>query len=207
MPRAIRAARAVAAMPFVRFVGLTGSLAVGASARRSDVDLLVVTAEGRLWLTRALSIGVVRVGAAAGMRLCPNYFLAESALELPERDRFTAAELAQMVPVAGRGTYEALLAANAWYRDFLPNHRPALPSLPGAGHRVAERALRGGHLDRLEHWEMTRKVARLSAGSMSPEVRFGPTVCKGHFEGHRRRVLDAFEERLARVLAAGEAVA
>ena len=199
-PRAVRAAHVVASLPFVRLVAITGSLAVSAASDEADVDLFVVTEDGRLWLTRALTIGVVRAAATRGIRLCPNYFLAESALEIRERDLFTAHELAQMVPLAGSATYHDLLARNAWYRDYLPNHVPA--DVPGTPGRMAARALlewagRTGPLDRVERWEMRRKVRRFAAGATSLEQRFDESVCKGHFDEHRRRVLAAFQERLA----------
>jgi len=198
-PGAVRFARAVASLPFVRLVAVTGSLAVGASEPGADVDLFIATEDRRLWLTRAAVIGVVRAGAARGVRLCPNYFLAESALEMQERDVFTAHELAQMVPIAGGATYRDVLARNAWYRDFLPNHAPAPVAAragPGRPLRLAEAALRARPVDRLERWEMRRKVARLSAGTTSGEQQFDATACKGHFEEHRRRTLRAFDERL-----------
>ncbi len=198
-PGAVRFARAVASLPFVRLVAVTGSLAVGAAEPGADVDLFVVTEDRRLWLTRAAAIGLVRAAGVLGVRLCPNYFLAESALRMDQRDIFTAHELAQMVPVAGAAAYRDLLATNAWYLDFLPNHEP-VPVVPagrrGRTLRLAEAALRASPIDRLERWEMRRKVARLSAGSTSTEQRFDATACKGHFEEHRRRTLRAFEERL-----------
>lgn len=202
-PRAIRYLRATAALPFVRFVAVTGSLAVGAARDEADVDLFIVTEERRLWLTRAMTIAVVRAASARGVGLCPNYFLAESALELTERDRFTAHELVQMIPLAGERAYRALLERNSWYRDFLPNHPgPSAPafSLVGGGVRaLGERALRAGLVDRLERWEMERKIARLSAGPGSSEIRFDAAVCKGHLEEHRRRTLASLRQRLAQL--------
>lgn len=126
-PRAVRYARVVASLPSVRLVAVTGSLAVGAADGEADVDLLVVTDDGRLWLSRALTIGVVRLAATRDLQLCPNYFVASSAVELDERDQFTAHELAQLVPICGQAAYRELLERNAWYREFLPNH----PGHPG----------------------------------------------------------------------------
>ena len=184
-PRARRAAAVLARLPFVRLVGVTGSLAVNAAAADADIDLFIVTADDRLWLTRAAAIGVVRTGALAGTRLCPNYLLAELALELPatERDRFTAHELAQLVPLAGAATYARLLEANAWYRELLPNHRPGdvPPAAAAAGSGLLERPLRARPFDRLERWEMRRKIRRLSAGDADPEARFGPDRLQGPF--------------------------
>lgn len=202
-PRAARYAQVVASLPFVRLVAVTGSLAIGAATDDADVDLFVVTEDGRLWLTRALTIGVVRAAAARRVRLCPNYFVAESALELRDRDLFTAHELVQMIPLAGRDTYRALLERNGWYRQFLPNHpgqpEPARPFARPSVRRGVERALRLRLIDRVERWEMDRKIARLTARARSAEMRFDESACKGHFEEHRRRALTTFRERLAQL--------
>ena len=200
-PRAIRHALAVASLPFVRMVAVTGSLAVGAASDDADVDLFIVTGDGRLWLTRAMTVAVVRAAAVRGIGLCPNYFLAESALELQDRDVFTAHELVQMVPLAGAEAYRALVGQNGWYRDFLPNHpgppEPARPLHRRSVRRIAERALGGPLLDRVEAWEMDRKIARLTAGSRSAEMQFDRATCKGHVDEHRRHALAAFQQRLA----------
>jgi hypothetical protein len=196
---ALRAARAVGAMPFVRLVAVTGSLAVNAAESDADVDLFVVTADGRLWLTRAATIAVGRVARPAGVTLCPNYLLAETALELDQQDRFTAHELAQMIPISGGATYRDLLERNAWYRAFLPNHRPLVVAEPRVGRprRIAERLLGAAPVDVLERWEMRRKIARLAPGATSPEQRFDAFACKGHFDEHRRHVLERYGARLS----------
>jgi len=227
-PRAVQWARVVASLPFVRLVGVTGSLAVGAADARADVDLFIVTEDRRLWVARALVIGAVRLAATRGVWLCPNYIISESALELSERDVFTAHELLQMVPISGPTVHRDLLARNRWYRQLLPNHpgtsvrlgstrsragagagsRVALALALGAGiagvRTAAESVFRSRPFDRLEHWEMHRKVARLSAGATSAELRFDESVCKGHVDEHRHRTLARFRERLARL---NEAVA
>lgn len=206
-PAAVRAVRAVASVPFVRMVAVTGSLAVGGADDAADVDLLVVVADGRLWLGRALTMLVVRLCRPFGIRLCPNYLVAESALELDDRSPFTAHELVQMVPVAGPSVYRDLVRRNAWYRDYLPNALLPVAGGPdgaadgrdrtdGPLRRLAEGLLGGRLGDRLERWEMTRKVRRLSAAPRSSETRYDATVCKGHVDGHGRRVLAALEARL-----------
>jgi len=202
-PRAVRYAKVVASLPSVRLVALTGSLAVGAADEEADVDLLVITDDGRLWLSRALTIGVVRLAAARDLKLCPNYFVTDSGVELAERDRFTAHELAQLVPICGPAAYRDLLERNAWYREFLPNHPGYTGSIEEPGPQLVRRLLRPllgiGLLDRVERWEMARKVARLTASVpgavVRGEARFDATTCKGHFGEHRRHIL----ERLRRV--------
>lgn len=206
-PKAIRYVRYLSRLPWVRLVAVSGSLAVHAADDDADIDLFMVTDDGRLWLTRALTIGVAKLAARATRRqaiwLCPNYLLGSTALEMTDRDLFTAHELAQLVPLCGPDVYRALLAQNEWYRQFLPNH----PGYPGpitelGGRRVrhvVEPVMRNRVVERVEAWEMRRKVARLSVAAPTSEVRFDESICKGHFGQHRRRALSAFANRMARL--------
>jgi hypothetical protein len=196
-PKAVRACRMVAALPWVRLVAVSGSLAVGAAEDGADVDLFIVTVDGRVWLARALTIALGRAAALAEGRrevwLCPNYILTASSLTLSERDIFTAHELVQLVPLFGPDTYRAFLEANRWYGEFLPNHpgySGPIADLPGARvRRAVEPVLANPLVSRLERWEMDRKIERLRQRSASTEVRFDATTCKGHFGEHRRRTL------------------
>ena len=203
-PVAIRYGRWIAAMPFVSMVAVSGSLAVDAAEPDADIDFFVVTEDARLWTTRAMIIGVVRAAAVgkAAATLCPNYLVTASNMALVERDLFTARELAQLVPLYGGPVLGELLACNDWFRDFLPNHPGPRPRLMGAppviGRRVAPLLRRRG-FDRVERWEMARKVAALTALVADPaigEALFDERACKGHLDGHRGRVLDAYEARL-----------
>jgi hypothetical protein len=202
-PRAMAWARITGRLPFVRMVAITGSLAVGAARDGDDVDLFVVTADGRLWLTRAMTMLIVRAARLRGLRLCPNYLLAASALQLSDRTLFSARELVQMVPVTGGAVYAELMAENTWYREFLPNAQPLvqqkLSPHRGRVRRLMEAGLRSRAADRVERWEMNRKTRQLQAVSASTETRYDATCCKGHADEHGRRVLAAFEARLSRL--------
>ncbi len=114
--------------------------------------------------------------------------------------------LVRMVPLAGAATHRELLARNGWYREFLPNWQPLSPPVAvddglrrGLLRRLAERPLRSALAAPVERWEMERKVRRFRVLAPSAEARFDAACCKGHFEGHGRRVLEAYRERLARL--------
>lgn len=199
-------AHIVAHLPFVRMVAMIGSLAVeNARAADDDIDLFIVTAPGRVWLARAMVIALVRLAALAGYELCPNYLLSTQRLAMRDNDVFTAHELAQMVPLHGRTTYRALLAANGWLADFMPNATPRdgqardLGRLGRAAQRAAEFMLGGRLGDRLERRVQARKVAQLqreAASTGSDEVGFDAGMCKGHLGAHGRMTRERYARRL-----------
>lgn len=210
-PIALRYGRILASLPFVRMVAVTGSLAVNNAEADADIDYLVVTANDRLWVCRALSILVVRAAAQRKVSLCPNYFLSERALVFNERNLYTAHELAQMVPIAGLDVYREMRRLNQWVAEWLPNATTAPPgprgtvcsSRPANGHLagLGEQLLQGRIGARLEQWEMQRKIekfckARAADHDGRAEVAFSTDWCKGHFDGHARRVLAAYAERV-----------
>jgi hypothetical protein len=207
--RAETYATLIGRLPFVRMVALTGALAVDSSEARDDIDYLIVTAPGRVWLARAATMLVVRLAALRGLTLCPNYVLSESALALSSRDGYTARELLQMRALYGVPVHWRMLEANAWWREFLPNaavpgNRAVGQSSKGFGFKLGLELLLGGRLgDALERWVFQRKARELRAqsrGGEDDETRFDETMCKGHFDGYRRRTRDAVATRLQQVL-------
>jgi hypothetical protein len=132
--KAERYGRLIARLPFVRMVAITGSLAMDNADEEDDLDYLIVTAHGRVWLTRTMIMAIGRFASLQGVTLCPNYLLAETALALRDHDFYTARELLQMQVVAGEAAYAGMLEANGWWRTFLPNAETPPPSpLPAGG--------------------------------------------------------------------------
>jgi len=186
-------------LPYVRMVGLTGSLAMRNPAERSDIDLMIVTAPGRVWLCRAAVVAVVRLVGLGGDVLCPNYLVADDALALDDVTIYDAHELAQMLPLYGREAYLRLWAANPRVRSLLPNAKPrrmppdSLVPVLGTLKVATERLLGGAPGDRLERWELQRKSARLRSRAGPPgESILSAQQCKGHFGAHRARILAAY---------------
>ena len=202
-PRAIHYGHILAQLPFVRMVALTGALAMNNVEADADLDYLIVTAPGRLWVCRALVIVLVRLAAQRGDIICPNYFLTERALNLQERNLFTAHEMTQMVPLSGREVYERMRQINSWTEDFLPNAIGAprvITTRDGHHHglqSISEGILNTSPGEWFEQWEMNRKVRLFSQRVIEhPEADFGRDWCKGHFDDHEHRVMAAFAERL-----------
>lgn len=204
-PKAYLYGRIMAQIPFVRMVAVTGSLAMNNVDYGGDLDYLVVTRTGRLWLARGMVILLVRYAAQSGDRVCPNYFLSQRVLPLPDQNIFSAHELAQMVPLAGMGVYAALRQANRWAGEYLPNASGAPKTNFVVGReennswiqRIGESLLQNPAGSLVETWEMQRKLRKLRSRAVGhAEAQFGPDFCKGHLDDHEERVLHAYSDRL-----------
>jgi D-beta-D-heptose 7-phosphate kinase/D-beta-D-heptose 1-phosphate adenosyltransferase len=127
-----RGARVLAKIPFVKMVGITGSLAMQATRADDDIDLMVVTAKNTLWLTRITSYFLLAYfgfkvrhfgDPDAKDRLCLNIWLDETALpwDKAQRNVYTAHEIAQIVPLVNKNqTYEQFLWQNRWLLKYWP---------------------------------------------------------------------------------------
>ena len=144
--------------------------------------------------------------APPGVRLCPNYLLAESALELDDRTASWPTSWPSSCRSAEAAVHATLLARNGWAAAFLPNafappappNREAPPApRPRPARRIAEWLLRMRVLDRLERWELDRMRRLHPEGRAgADEARFDPERCKGHLVPNGRRTLAAWTARL-----------
>jgi hypothetical protein len=139
-----------------------------------------------------------------GVTLCPNYIITRRALVLPDQTLYTAHELAQMIPLSGLDVYDEIRRENAWGYRFLPNSYGAPDSISTI-RRIPDLAkpsffeawMVKPPFDRLETWEMDRKIRRLRhEQGHSPEAMFTADVCKGHDRRHQERTRLALEARL-----------
>lgn len=201
---------AIAALPFVRLVAVTGTLAVNNVEQGADIDYLIVTLPGRVWLTRLLCVALVRLGRLGGVEICPNLVISTDALAQFEHSFFTAHELAQMIPLYGMQTYRQLLSANDWACRFLPNAFDANPEpadhllgpLARLFKRCGEWILAGRLGDALERMEERHKIDRLrrqaeSCGTCA--AVFTPDQCKGHMDDHGQSIREAYVQRLLQI--------
>lgn len=215
LPIALRYGRILGALPFVRMVALTGSLAVLNISKNADFDYMLVTAKGRVWTARAFALLFNRFTRLFGHTLCPNLIVSESALEWPLHDLYSARELIQMIPISGMDVYQEVMQANSWVAEFVPqsslcdsraktatNPRGALRGVATTISYLLELPLRGKLGDKFEAWEMTRKIARFSKQpGFGEETIFTAEVCQGNFHHHRKWTHEIFLQKLSQLSA------
>lgn len=214
MPHALRIGRLLGTLPFVRMVALTGSLAVLNVSKTDDFDYMLVTVPSRVWTARAFALLINRIAKVFGHTICPNLIVSENALEWPLHDLYSARELCQMVPISGIDVYRKLIRVNGWAADFLPNafmqsnselfdaqHQDSPSTSPAPIlllQKLLEFLLRGKVGDRLEEWEMDRKIRRFSnQEGFGEETVFNSEVCQGNFHHHRKWTQEIYESKLS----------
>ena len=134
MSRAQKIATILSVIPTIHLVAVTGSVAVGSAAERDDIDLLIVTANHSLWLTRPFVLLTLSLFStrrlpgqsydSAAHTFCPNLWLEHRSLTVPKHKHnlYTAHEVLFVSPVFDRShTHQHFLAQNSWVRKHLAN--------------------------------------------------------------------------------------
>lgn len=113
-------------LPFVEMVGITGKLAMKIAKPQSDLDVLVVFKDGHIWTGRTLMtifthlIGKRRYGKKIANRVCFNYFITVSGLEVITKDVYSASEYSFIVPIFGWEMFTKFQIKNNWIRSMKP---------------------------------------------------------------------------------------
>ena len=122
---AARNAKLLYQFPFVRGVCISGSLSKRCADERADIDYFIITRANRLWIARTLMHLFKKLSYMRGHqhRFCMNYYIDEEALEIKEKNIFTATELLTLMPMCGNGALDQFFEANSWTSLYLPHYR------------------------------------------------------------------------------------
>lgn len=123
-------------VPTIKMVAVTGALAMANAQKNDDIDLLIVSRAGTLWLTRLLTVLLAELVSHRRRpgdqqvkdKICLNMFLDEAHLALPsgERNLYTAHEVVQAKLLWDRdGTYQQFIKKNLWFQKYLGNWKPS----------------------------------------------------------------------------------
>lgn len=201
--RALKYGHILGSLPFVRMAALTGSLAVLNLSKDADMDYMLVTTTGRLWLARAFAVTFGRLMRLFGDRICVNLLVSESNLEWDVHDLYPARELCQMIPITGMKVYLDLRQQNDWTNAFLPNAVSAPEAEMQAGSpaswlkKLLEFPLQGEFGSMLEAWTMNFQLKKIRhAYGAGAEANFSADLCQGNFHDHRAETDAFFRERL-----------
>lgn len=111
--------------PYVRAVFVSGSLSKNLSRKESDIDYFILTAPGKLWISKTLLTAFKKIVLLNNRTwFCINYFRTTDHLSFHNSvDYFTATELITLTPIYNSRYKDRLLLENKWLNSFFPNYR------------------------------------------------------------------------------------
>jgi len=200
----------VSAMPYVRMVALSGSVAHLNVEGDGDLDLFVVTKGRQVW---SVTVAIIVLAKLMGLRrtVCANFVLADSRLTLDQADLFTASQVIHLKPLVGMDVFRALVAANPFVTRFYPNFHSAAAGRLGLRLSLPVRLVKaftewaGAPISWLVEWgcraAYRAHLLRRSGQWRSPDqVRLEPDCLKLHTQSHRHSVMDRFTSAADRAL-------
>jgi predicted nucleotidyltransferase len=109
--------------PYVRAIGLSGSLSKNFADENSDIDYFLITKANRLWIARTLLVFFRKNPFLKNRHkyYCMNYFVDEADLVIEEKNIYTATELFTLIPLAGNGSLKKFFEKNSWSYSYFPN--------------------------------------------------------------------------------------
>jgi hypothetical protein len=214
--RALKIARTFSHIPWIKMIAVSNVIGSHNMKIESDIDLLIVAADGRLWLTRFFCVAIIKLlglRPGPGMTrdtICLNFYVSESALDvkdlrLPD-DIYFIYWLAGLIPIYDSGgIYEKLIAANHWFVEVLPNWRPADPAKSRLVKSTSNSTWRkiidlvfGGLEGQSKKMQMRIMPDELK-GKMNSgtDVVINDQILKLHPKDRRREYLDLWKKKVA----------
>jgi predicted nucleotidyltransferase len=118
-------AKFISKFPFVKAVGVSGSLSKGYYDDESDIDFFVITKHEKLWICRTFLMLYKKIFLLNSRKyFCINYFISENQLEIEEQNRFTATELKTLIPLEGKKVFEDFYSENNWVNSYFLKFEP-----------------------------------------------------------------------------------
>lgn len=204
---AFKNAQLIGSFPYVRGVGISGSLSKGYMDESGDVDFFIITEPERLWIARTLLILYKKVFLLNSRKFfCVNYFIDTNHLEIPDKNIFTATEILTLIPAYNKDVFKSFVQKNNWTKQYLPNKLPAGNNLENASKHTLKKAIEyslnnqlGSYLDSLfmkltlKKWK--KKFKHIEETDFELALRSRKYVSKHHPQGFQQRVLSAIEKK------------
>jgi Nucleotidyltransferase domain. len=205
LPRAYRIARFLYQFPFVRGIGISGSLSKHFAEPHSDIDLFIITRANRLWIARTCMHLFKKLSYLVGRQhwFCMNYYIDEEALHIEEHNIFTATEIATLLPAAGMNNF---FIRNDWVKTYFPNageHKKDVHSVRNTWYKQAlewvfDRDWLDDYLLRLtnKRWILKEQAHKRNAKGNRMGLRNGKHFSKPNPVFFQQKILEAWHSKV-----------
>ena len=212
LPKAFKIGRFLFRFPFVRAIGVSGSLSKNFADEKADIDFFIIVKANRLWISRTLMHLFKKLTFITGHQhyFCMNYYIDEEGLVIENQNIFTAIEIATLLPVCGKKTLDRFFAINSWRSRFLPgafgqthfqDEKPARSWFKRVAEWIFDNSM-GNHLDKwlltitTHRWQQkSRKGRRNKKGHMMNLIT-GKHFARSNPGAFQEKVLALYEQKL-----------
>lgn len=205
----LRNSKLISKFPFVRGIGISGSVSKGIMKDDGDIDFFIITANNRLWVSRTFLILYKKIFRFNSRKFfCLNYFISESKLEIPDQNIFTATEIMFLSPTFGNEVFESFKCSNSWVKERFPNRKSPInfgmiPQKKYVLKSILEKFLNGKlgeKLDqrfmRITHKRWQKKFPNFSDKEMELAMRSNRNASKHHPNNFQTKVLKELDKRI-----------
>jgi hypothetical protein len=197
--------------PFVRGIGISGSLSKNFADKNTDIDFFIITHSNRLWIARTLMHLFKKLTFITGHQhwYCMNYYIDEEAMQIEEQNIFTAIELITLIPVCGNGTMHKFYHENNWIADYFPHQKVSRQSIlacrSGLFKRIVERLLNnrlGNAIDNMlmritaRRWNKKEQQHKTNDHGDRVGLYTGKHFARPNPHFFQKQVLESFEKKL-----------
>lgn len=215
LKKAEKIARFLYLFPFVKAVGISGSLSKNFADEKADIDFFIITQANRLWIARTFMHFFKKFTFLTGRQhyYCMNYYLDEAALRLDDRNIFSASEIKTLLPVCGEGVMKDFFGHNQWADDYLPacDFRTQTMKDPKVSwlKRTAEGLLNSKAGDRLEtffmrltqkRWNKKEERGKRNEKGLTMGLISGKHFARSNPGGLQEKILNAYRQRVIELL-------
>lgn len=210
-----------AAVPYIRAVFVSGSLAMDNADRESDFDMLIIARKGRLYTCRMLLSGLTscmgvrrtRYQRTAPDKFCFNHYLTDAHPYVPYHSVYNAETYGGVRPIYSvGGVAEAFFRANGWLEQFLYEPRlahpvslrtiranPVVRTIARFGEALLNTVV-GDWCERLFRWYQQRRIRKNPATHESGgRVIYDDTQLEFHPRSFEKTVIERYNTALERL--------
>ena len=211
LPKAFKIGRFLFRFPFVRAIGISGSLSKNFADEKADIDFFIITKANRLWIARTIMHLFKKLTFITGHQhyFCMNYYIDEEALLINEQNIFTAMEIVTLVPVYGKPALDNFFTINNWSSRFFPSfikanwhsEKPGKPWLKRCAEWVFDNNT-GDHLDQwllkitTHRWEKKSRKGKLNKNGHTMKLITGKHFSRSNPGAFQEKVLALYQQRL-----------
>jgi len=206
-----RYAKIIKSFPYVKGIGVSGSLSKNVMHENGDIDYFVITSPNRLWICRTMLIAFKKIALLNSKKyFCVNYFVDTNNLEIRDKNMFTAIETSYLLPVYNHDLISEFKDKNSWSTSYVQrfNHKKEVKDYRHSKgfKKIVEWCLNGKIGDRLDLFLMKftykkwqKKFDNFDTSKFELTMRTNRGISKHHPRDFQNKVLKRYAEKLEKL--------